>query len=211
MHFWRTLLKKEISLNYTDGVERLWFQKTPCVSLKGYVKESTELEKHEEKGKGLQSSAVGSKAGRASSQWHRSLILWTLSLLRNLRSHQRGDYGNRTLWTGVESELAVHHILKWQWQKAISLFINHEWKPIKYFYGQCDIENSSADSLTSTKLGRAVQSSWRETLNTGSSWGLECHQTLPRQPGAPWIWCPLHLAAKEVKVSKWGEEIQHSL
>lgn len=53
--------------------------------------------------------------------------------------------------------LAHYYTSKWQWQKAIYLFINHELKHIKYFYGQRDIEHLLE--------GHSPQQRWIEQSN----------------------------------------------
>lgn len=86
-------------------------------------------------------------------------------------------------------------------KKAIYLFVNHAPKHSQYFYGQCDTEQLE-DPLTSAPPGRAVQSSWRETLNAALL-GVQLSGAPEKDTSlAPWVAWTLRLAAKEVKVSK---------
>lgn len=82
-------------------------------------------------------------------------------LLSNLRPQQRAGNVTRTQLGGVRQQRGwlAHYTLKWKWQRAVDLLINHLQEHLQYFYGQRDKEILLEESLTSATLGRAVQSS----------------------------------------------------
>lgn len=82
-------------------------------------------------------------------------------LLSNLWLHQRAGNMTRAQLGGVRRQKGwlAHYTLKWKWQRAVDLLINHQLEHLQYFYGQRDREILLEESLTSAMLGRAVQSS----------------------------------------------------
>lgn len=126
-------------------------------------------------------------------------------LLSNLRPQQRAGNVTRSQLGGVRRQRGwlAHYTLKWKWQRAVDLLINHQQEHLQNFTGNVTkrfySRNHSPQQLWAEQSNHLEEKLLTLVLLGGSNVMKHCGK---RWSLALRVWWPLHLPAKEVKVSK---------